>query len=141
MFGKVLKTISPKIKHHLVIILSLFYISIATIYFIKYCRFFILLLSFTIILVSLKKQPLMMRKKALLSTLILLLSTLTFSQSTDSAFFKSMSAEVMSNAKAYENLRFICKKIGSRLSGSPQAQKAVEATFKMLKDAGADTVY
>jgi hypothetical protein len=42
---------------------------------------------------------------------------------------------------AYENLRFLCKKVGARLTGSPNAQKAVEATAKMLKDAGADTVY
>ena len=82
-----------------------------------------------------------MQNKALLSTLLLLLTAVTFSQSTDSAFFKNMSSELMQNAKAYDNLRFICKKIGPRLSGSPQAQRAVEATFNMLKDAGADTVY
>jgi Zn-dependent M28 family amino/carboxypeptidase len=33
------------------------------------------------------------------------------------------------------------KNIGPRLSGSATAQKAVEATAKMLRDAGADTVY
>lgn len=52
-----------------------------------------------------------------------------------------MSDEIMSQGKAYDNLRFICKKIGPRLSGSTNAQKAVEATAKMLKEAGADTVY
>ena len=82
-----------------------------------------------------------MRTKVLLSTLLLLLFAVTYSQSTDSIFLKSMSADVMNNAKAYDNLRFICKKIGPRLSGSPQAQQAVEATMQMLKDAGADTVY
>ena len=54
---------------------------------------------------------------------------------------KKIADEVLINGKAYENLRYLCKKIGPRLSGSPQAQKAVEATAKMLKDAGADTVY
>src|SRR4051812_44268419 len=47
----------------------------------------------------------------------------------------------MINGKAYDNLRYLCKQIGPRLSGSPQAQKAVQATAKMLKEAGADTVY
>jgi carboxypeptidase Q len=47
----------------------------------------------------------------------------------------------MANGRAYENLRYLCKQIGPRLSGSPQAQAAVQATAKMLKDAGADTVY
>jgi len=82
-----------------------------------------------------------MQNKALLSTLLPLINAVAFAQSTDSAFFKIMSSELMQNAKAYDNLRFICKKIGPRLSGSPQAQRAVEATFNMLKDAGADTVY
>ena len=59
----------------------------------------------------------------------------------DSIVIKKIADEVLTNGMAYENLRFLCKKIGPRLSGSPQAQKAVEATAKMLKEAGADTVY
>ena len=47
----------------------------------------------------------------------------------------------MTNGTAYENLRYLCKKVGPRLSGSPDAQRAVEATARMLKEAGADTVY
>ena len=62
-------------------------------------------------------------------------------QTEDSLMIKRIADEVLINGKAYENLRFLCKKIGPRLSGSLQAQKAVEATAKMLKDAGADTVY
>src|SRR6266567_1756572 len=62
-------------------------------------------------------------------------------QNEDSIIIKKISDEVLTNGKAYENLRYLCKKIGPRLSGSPQAQKAVEATAGMLKDAGADTVY
>ncbi len=62
-------------------------------------------------------------------------------QKTDSAIIKKIADEVMTNSKAYENLRYICKKIGPRLSGSANAQKAVIATMQMLKDAGADTVY
>ena len=79
--------------------------------------------------------------QTIFTIIFLQFSTVAFAQSTDSAFFKNMSSELMQNAKAYDNLRFICKKIGPRLSGSPQAKRAVDATFKMLKDAGADTVY
>ena len=59
----------------------------------------------------------------------------------DSITIKKISDNVMTNGGAYENLRFLCKKIGPRLSGSDNAAKAVLATKKMLQDAGADTVY
>ncbi len=68
-------------------------------------------------------------------------STSAISQNSDSSAVKRIVDEVMTNAKAYENLRYLCKKVGHRLSGSPQAQQAVEATARMLKEAGADTVY
>jgi carboxypeptidase Q len=60
---------------------------------------------------------------------------------TDSTTIKKIADEVMINSGAYENLRYLCKKIGHRLSGSENAAKAVLATKKMLEEAGADTVY
>ena len=62
-------------------------------------------------------------------------------QNKDSVTIKKLANEILINGKAYNNLRYLCKQIGPRLSGSPNAQKAVMATAKMLKDAGADTVY
>ena len=59
----------------------------------------------------------------------------------DSIVIKKIADEVMRNSTAYKNLRFLCKDIGPRLSGSANAEKAVYATKKMLMDAGADTVY
>ena len=59
----------------------------------------------------------------------------------DSIMFKRISDEIYMNGQAYSNLRFLCKKVGSRLSGSAGAQKAVEETARMLREAGADTVY
>lgn len=64
-----------------------------------------------------------------------------FSQSEDSITIRRIANDILLNGKAYEDLRYLCKDIGPRLSGSLNAQKAVEATAKMLKDAGADTVY
>lgn len=66
---------------------------------------------------------------------------ITAAQTEDSIVIKKISNEILTNGTAYENLRYLCKQVGPRLSGSPQAQLGVEATFKMLKDAGADTVY
>ena len=75
-------------------------------------------------------------------SVIALFSVLHLSaQQEDSTMIKKISDEILTNGNAYENLRFLCKKIGPRLSGSLNAQKAVEATAKMLKEAGADTVY
>lgn len=64
-----------------------------------------------------------------------------FAQHNDAVFIKKISDEVMRHSTAYGNLRYLTKKIGPRLSGSANAQKAVEATARMLKEAGADTVY
>ncbi len=62
-------------------------------------------------------------------------------QTNDSITFKRIADETMTRSGAYENLRTLTKKIGPRLSGSANAQKAVEATVTMMKEAGADTVY
>ena len=62
-------------------------------------------------------------------------------QNNDAQTIKRISDEIMRNSKAYENLRFLSKKIGARLSGSANAQYAVTATAKMLQESGADTVY
>jgi len=42
---------------------------------------------------------------------------------------------------AWNNLAWLCKNTKGRIDGSPQAQKAVEYTFKALKEAGADSVW
>lgn len=62
-------------------------------------------------------------------------------QEQDSLFIRKIFNEVMTNANAYENLRFLCKKVGPRLSGSANANKAVIETARMMREAGADTVY
>jgi hypothetical protein len=59
----------------------------------------------------------------------------------DSLMIKKISDEVFMNGQAYSNLRYLCKKVGPRLSGSAGAALAVEQTARMLREAGADTVY
>src|SRR5688572_1558650 len=74
--------------------------------------------------------------------LVICISSLNLrAQTEDSITIRKIANNILKNGQAYENLRYLCKKIGSRLSGSSNAQKAVEATARMLKEAGADTVY
>ena len=82
-----------------------------------------------------------MFQKIIPAVITVFLSLTAFAQQEDSIAIKKIANEILINGTAYENLRYLCKKIGPRLSGSIQAEKAVYATVKMLKDAGADTVY
>lgn len=83
----------------------------------------------------------MIVKKSLLAVSGIFFAALAFSQKSDSAMIKKIVDEVLTNANAYTNLRVLCKEVGPRLSGSDNYLKAVKATSKMLKEAGADTVY
>lgn len=47
----------------------------------------------------------------------------------------------MLHGTCYENLRVLSKKIGHRLSGSPQAEQAIVWAQKALEEAGADKVW
>lgn len=80
-------------------------------------------------------------KKTFLTLATLLSALFLQAAPTDSAHLRWLANTILQKGTAYENLRFLCKNIGPRLSGSPNAQKAVEATARMLKAAGADTVY
>ncbi|MBC7937325.1 MAG: M20/M25/M40 family metallo-hydrolase [Rhizobacter sp.] len=82
-----------------------------------------------------------MNKKLLLSFIAMVGFLAGFAQQNDAFVAKNIAEEVMRNSTAYENLRYLTKKIGHRLSGSSGAQRAVEATAGMLRAAGADTVY
>lgn len=79
--------------------------------------------------------------KKLLPVLFAFSTGAIYAQNNDTTMLRNVATEVLKNSKAYDNLRFLCKQIGPRLSGSANAQKAVEATARMLKEAGADTVY
>lgn len=61
--------------------------------------------------------------------------------STDSVVIRRIYDEALVNGTAYQNLYELCTGIGHRLSGSPQAAKAVEWGMEAMRKAGADTVY
>jgi carboxypeptidase Q len=82
-----------------------------------------------------------MKKVYFLFAAVLLFSSSSLAQNQDSITIKKIADDILTNGTVFENLRYLCKKIGPRLSGSANAQKAVLATARMLKEAGADTVY
>jgi hypothetical protein len=70
-----------------------------------------------------------------------LLFSLGLSAQADSLMMKKISDDILTRGTAYENLRFLCKKVGPRLSGSAGGAKAVTETARMMREMGADTVY
>ena len=91
------------------------------------------------------------RSLDLISSIILLLFagvTISRSQLADSASgasFEDVSAQIiktgLSTGKAYSLLSDLCLKIGHRLSGSPQAAKAVEWGKRMMEEYGFQDVH
>jgi hypothetical protein len=77
-------------------------------------------------------------------TIILVLVSLFIqakSQNKDSIALRKIYDYYLTQGKCYKNLEVLCTTIGGRLSGSPQAEKAVEWAKQAMYDAGADTVY
>lgn len=74
--------------------------------------------------------------------LVLSLSAVfAFAQNEDSLALRKIYSYHLTQSNTYENLRYLCKKIGGRISGSPQAEQAVEWAKQAMIKAGADTVY
>lgn len=67
--------------------------------------------------------------------------SLQASAQTDSLMMRKLFDEALVNGQCYENLRYLCKKIGPRLSGSAGAQKSVEWSKKLMEGYGFDKVY
>lgn len=65
----------------------------------------------------------------------------SFSQTEDSIMIKKISDEILTNGKAYDNLRYLTKQIGARLSGSPQMTNAENWGLQVMKESGADKAW
>lgn len=72
---------------------------------------------------------------------VLFLSGSLLAQTSDSITLRKIYDEALGNGQAYKNLEYLCKKIGPRLSGSQNAQKAVDWSKKLMEDYGFDNVY
>jgi len=69
------------------------------------------------------------------------ISVFLFAQTPDSVVIKKISDEIFVSGQIYKNEEYLCKKIGARLSGSANAEKAVQWTYNLMKSYGFDTVY
>lgn len=59
----------------------------------------------------------------------------------EAQMIKNIYDEILVNGEAYEKLRYLCKNIGGRVSGSPQAAAAVEWGRQLMESYGFDTVF
>jgi len=73
--------------------------------------------------------------------LTLLIFTSTFIQAQDSLMLRKIYDEALVNGQCYGNLHYLCKNIGQRISGSANAQKAVEWSKKLMEGYGFDHVF
>ncbi len=80
-----------------------------------------------------------MRSKLFL--LLIFLCSAASLRAQDSLMIRKIYDEELVNGQCYQNLRFLCKQIGPRLSGSPNAQKAVEWGKKLMDSYGFDRVF
>ena len=78
--------------------------------------------------------------KKLLVAFLLLSLGLT-AQENDSVFIRSIYNEALSRGNSYEDLRSLCKDVGARLSGSSEAQMAIEWGKKTMDKYNFDKVY
>ncbi len=80
--------------------------------------------------------------KYVCTTLLIAASIIAKAQTTnDSTFIKKIYDEALVNGKAYNSLRYLCKQIGNRVSGSTAMYKAEAWGLQTLKEYKADTVY
>jgi len=83
-----------------------------------------------------------MSMKKYFSIVFVFLFTLNVSaQESDSIMLRKIYTEILLNGKAYEWLEHLSNKIGGRVSGSKEAEQAVEYVTGIMKQTGADTVW
>ncbi|WP_276167667.1 M28 family peptidase [Zobellia alginiliquefaciens] len=80
-------------------------------------------------------------KKVILLLMSIGLSINVCAQSEDEKQLKKIYDQALTNGKAYDWLNYLSNQIGGRLSGSVQAQLAVDYTKKQLDSLGLDRVY
>jgi hypothetical protein len=68
-------------------------------------------------------------------------SAAVVAQNEDSLFIKRISDYILTQGKSYEDLRYLTKQVGSRLSGSAGMYKAEQWGVKTMKEAGAGNAW
>lgn len=73
--------------------------------------------------------------------LFFFISITTLLKAQDSLMLRKIYDEELVNGQCYSNLHYLCKNIGQRISGSANAQKAVEWSKKLMESYGFDHVF
>ena len=68
-------------------------------------------------------------------------SPVVFAQNEDSVFIRKVSDYILDSGRSYDDLRYLTKQIGARLSGSAGMYKAEKWGLKTMQEAGADKVW
>lgn len=76
----------------------------------------------------------------LFTLLLTIIPFIGHAQQDDSLKIRAIANEILLHSQAYENLRVLTKKVGARLTGSPQTYKAEAWGQNALQKAGADRV-
>ena len=59
--------------------------------------------------------------------------------SNEASIIRSIYTKALTEGNAYEDLRFLCKEIGARITGSTEAQMAIEWSNKKMQSYGLET--
>lgn len=78
--------------------------------------------------------------RLIILSVLIWLTHFSFAQK-DSTFIRSIYNEALSKGRAYEDLRSLCKDIGPRLTGSSEAEMAIEWGKLKMEGYGFDKVY
>ena len=87
------------------------------------------------------RQILVFMKLLKLLSFLILAANSVFSQNADSVAIRKIYDKALEEGQTYQNLNYLCKQIGPRLSGSANAEKAVVWTKKLMEGYGFDRVY
>ena len=79
--------------------------------------------------------------KIIILALTLFLNLGVFAQKDDPLQIREMFDAALVEGHSYENLRSLCKDVGARLSGSPEAEKAVNWAKVLLESYQFDKVW
>jgi len=79
--------------------------------------------------------------KQIIIVIVLFLLTLPSFSQNDSVFVRKIYDEALEKGQAHENLRYLCKNIGARITASAEAEMAVRWGFELLKSYAFDSVY
>jgi carboxypeptidase Q len=86
-------------------------------------------------------QPKLISMKIIVLFFTLFVHVAAFAQKDDSLQIKDLFDAALVEGHAYNNLRSLCKDVGARLSGSPEAEKAVKWAKALLESYDFDTVW